>query len=273
MKKQRIQLSLLSVILLIVVLLTGCGSTSKKVVIGLNGIESRAWEHVKEAAKKEGIEVELKFFADYVQPNRALVEGDLQLNAFQTVSFLEAFNQENGNSIVPIGTTQIAPMGIYSNKIKQLSEVTAKAKVTIPNDVSNQGRALKLLEEAKLIELKKEATQYATLDDIIANPLQLDITPIAAPQLPPTLDDVQFAVINNGIAVSAGFMLSDALFKEPSTATPYINVIAAKTADKDNATYQKIVELYQTEAVKQIILDEFKGNMIPTFVPLSQIGY
>lgn len=260
--------------LLLVVSLVACGNSNDKVVkIGLNGTSSLQWEHVKEEAAKEGIKLELVYFADYVQPNRALVDGELDLNAFQTVSFLNAFNKENKDAIRPIGTTYLAPMGIFSTKITSLTDVKEGGKVTIPNDISNQGRALKLLETAKLIKLKAGAGDYATPDDVVENPKKLEIIPMAANQLPPTLGDAEIAVINNGVAVDAGYPLEKALFHEDDLAISYLNVIASRTADKDNETYKRIVELFQTDEVKEIIIADTKGNTVPTFVSLDKIGF
>ena len=253
--------------------LAACGKKEEVVKIGLNGIESAQWEYVAEQLKDEGITLELVYFADYVQPNRALVDGEIQLNAFQTVAFLKAFNAENNNAIGVVGTTVLAPMGLYSKKIKSISEITDGAQVTVPNDISNQGRALILLEEAGLIKLKEGAGLYSTPDDIVSNPKNLDIKPIQAGQIPPTLDDVQFAVINNGVAVNAGYALTDAIFVESETATPYVNVIACKAGEEDNKTYKRIVELYQTPEVEKIIAEEYKGNSIPLYLPISELDY
>ena len=253
--------------------LAACGKKEEVVKIGLNGIESAQWEYVAEQLKDEGITLELVYFADYVQPNRALVDGEIQLNAFQTVAFLKAFNAENNNAIGVVGTTVLAPMGLYSKKIKSISEITDGAQVTVPNDISNQGRALILLEEAGLIKLKEGAGLYSTPDDIVSNPKNLDIKPIQAGQIPPTLDDVQFAVINNGVAVNAGYALTDAIFVESETAKPYVNVIACKAGEEDNKTYKRIVELYQTPEVEKIIAEEYKGNSIPLYLPISELDY
>ena len=266
-------ISLLS-ILILGVLVTSCGSSSnKKIKVGITGSNSKEWEHVKQEAAKKGINLEIVYFSDYVQPNRALTDKELDINAFQTVAFLNTFNENNKQNITPIATTVLAPMGIYSKKIKSLEELPDKAKVTVPNDPSNQGRALKLLEKAGLIKLKENNTKIVTNNDIIENKKQLEIIPLAANQLPQTLNDASISVINNGVAVDAGFSLSQSIFKEDKLAKDYINVIAARQDNKDNPVLLEIVKLFQTDETKKIIEAETKGNSIPTFVPLSEIGF
>ncbi len=261
-------------LLILVFFITGCGSGSgKKYKVGVNGSNSKQWEYIKEEAAKKGINLEIVYFSDYVQPNRALVDKDVDINAFQTLSFLNTFNETNKQDIVPIGTTILAPMGIYSKKLKSLDELPEKAKVTIPNDPSNQGRALKLLEKAGLIKLKDSGGKIISNNDITENPKQLEIIPMAANQLPQTLNDTEISVINNGVAVDAGFSLSQAIFKEDKLAKDYINVIAARQDNKNDENLLEIVKLYQTETVKKIIEDDTKGNSVPTFIPLSEIGF
>ncbi len=276
MKNKNLKSLLISLISILIlgVLVTSCGSNSnKKIKVGITGSNSKEWEHVKQEAAKKGINLEIVYFSDYVQPNRALIDKELDINAFQTVSFLNTFNENNKQNITPIATTVLAPMGIYSKKIKSLEELPDKAKVTIPNDPSNQGRALKLLEKAGLIKLKEDNKKIVTNNDIIENKKQLKIIPLAANQLPQTLNDVSISVINNGVAVDAGFSLSQSIFKEDKLAKDYINVIVARQNNKDNPALLEIVKLFQTDETKKIIESETKGNSIPTFVPLSEIGF
>ncbi len=276
MKNKNLKSLLISLISILIlgVLVTSCGSNSnKKIKVGITGSNSKEWEHVKQEAAKKGINLEIVYFSDYVQPNRALIDKELDINAFQTVSFLNTFNENNKQNITPIATTVLAPMGIYSKKIKSLEELPDKAKVTIPNDPSNQGRALKLLEKAGLIKLKEDNKKIVTNNDIIENKKQLEIIPLAANQLPQTLNDVSISVINNGVAVDAGFSLSQSIFKEDKLAKDYINVIVARPDNKDNPALLEIVKLFQTDETKKIIESETKGNSIPTFVPLSEIGF
>ncbi|TYS17963.1 MetQ/NlpA family ABC transporter substrate-binding protein [Rossellomorea vietnamensis] len=249
------------------------GEETKKVKIGVSGSDNRIWDFVSEKAEKEGIEVEIVRFSDYVQPNIALAEGELDANAFQTISYFNAFKKEHDLDLVPIATTVIAPMGIYSDKYKSADEIPEGGKIAVPNEATNMGRALLLLQEAGLITLPEDFDGNGAVDKIVDNPKNLEIVPVVAGQTPRVLPDVAASIINNGIAVDAGFNpTEDSIFHESETATPYINIIAVRAEDKDNETLQKLGELYQQDDVKEFIEKEYKGSTIPTFVPLSEIG-
>lgn len=245
-----------------------------KVKVGVCGSDNRIWDYVAEKAVKENIEIEIISFSDYVQPNLALAEGELDLNAFQTVSYFDSFIEEHNLDLAPIATTVLAPMGIYSDKYTAIDEIPDGSQIAVPNDVSNMGRALLLLEEAGLITLEDGYDGNGDLNKIVENPKNLEIVPMVAAQTPRALQDVSASVINNGVAVDAGFTpTTDAILHEAETATPYVNIIAAKAEDKDNETYLKIAELYQEDDVAEFINQEYKGNSIPTFIPLENIGW
>ncbi|WP_053219266.1 MetQ/NlpA family ABC transporter substrate-binding protein [Virgibacillus senegalensis] len=270
---------LLAVLLLaLAVLGTACsgssnGEETEKVKIGVSGSDNRVWDFVAEKAEKEGIEVEIVRFSDYVQPNIALAEGELDANAFQTISYFNAFKKEHDLDLAPIATTLIAPMGIYSDKYESVEEVPEGGKIAVPNEATNMGRALLLLQEAGLITLPEDFDGNGAVDKIVDNPKNLEIVPVVAGQTPRALPDVAASIINNGIAVDAGFNpTEDSILHESETATPYINIIAARTEDKDDETLQKLADLYQEDDVKEFIEKEYKGSQIPTFVPLSEIG-
>lgn len=253
-------------------LLVGCSSgtapTDTTVVrVGLTGSDSKVWQHIKEEAAKENIELELIYFDAYPLPNRALSEGELEVNAFQHYIYLEKEINEFGYEISVIGETVFAPLALYSSKITDLSEVKDGDIVAIPDDTTNGGRALKLLETQGFIEIDPAAGLTPTLQDITKYNVQLDIKELAATNIPPTLADVTFAAVNSGVASNAGLNVEDALLLETATAgdNPYINVIAVRTEDKDNATYKRLVELYQTDEVKAIIADESNGTSVPAW--------
>ncbi|RIW29107.1 MetQ/NlpA family ABC transporter substrate-binding protein [Bacillus salacetis] len=249
------------------------GEETAKVKVGVSGSDNRIWDYVSDKAEKEGIEVEIVRFSDYVQPNIALAEGELDANAFQTISYFNAFKKEHDLDLTPIATTVIAPMGIYSEKYKSADEIPEGGKIAVPNEATNMGRALLLLQEAGLITLPEDFDGNGSVDKIVDNPKNLEIVPVVAGQTPRVLPDVAASIINNGIAVDAGFNpTEDSIFHESETATPYINIIAVRTEDKDNETLQKLAELYQQDDVKEFIEKEYKGSTIPTFVPLSEIG-
>lgn len=266
-------------ILLFTLILSGCsgnsasGSGEKEVVkVGVNGSGVPIWEYMKEKAAKEGIEIEIVEFADYVRPNQALADGDIDLNAFQTISYFDSFVEEHNLDLVPIGSTIIAPMGIYSEKYKAVEDLPKGSKVAVPQEATNLGRALLLLEEAGLIDLKEGFDQSQGLEAIKENPKNLEFTPVVAAQTPRVLPDVAASIINNGVAVEAGFVpVNDSIYIEGAESKPFINIIAAKEKDKDNKTYKKIVELYQEDDVAEHIKKTYKDSLIPTFVPVSEL--
>jgi D-methionine transport system substrate-binding protein len=266
-------------VLLFTLILSGCsgdkasGSEEKEVVkVGVNGSGVPIWDYIKEKAAKEGIEIEIVEFADYVRPNQALADGDIDLNAFQTISYFDSFIKEHDLDLVPIGTTIIAPMGIYSEKHKSVDDIPEGSKIAVPQEATNMGRALLLLQESGLIKLEKGFEQSQGLEAIKENPKNLEITPVVAAQTPRVLPDVAASIINNGVAVEAGFVpVDDSIYIEGAESTPYINIIAAQAKDKDNETYQKIVEIYQQDDVAEHIKKAYKNSLIPTFVPLSDI--
>lgn len=260
-------------IIILTALFTAC-SDSDKIKVGISGSDTSVWDFVSEQAKKEDIDIEIVKFSDYVQPNLALDEGEIDLNAFQTISYFDAFIEEHDLDLEPITTTILAPMGLYSEKYESVDDLPEGATIAIAKEATNMGRGLLLLQEAGLIELEDDFDGIGSEDKIVNNPKNIKLEPLIAGQTPRVLPDVDASIINNGIAVDAGFLpLEDAIFHEDETATPYLNIIAAKTEDKDNEIYQKIVEIYQTDAVKEFIIEDSKGNSIPTFVPLSEIGY
>ncbi|WP_299739165.1 MetQ/NlpA family ABC transporter substrate-binding protein [Rossellomorea sp. y25] len=266
-------------ILLITLILSGCsgdsasGSGEKEVVkVGVNGSGVPIWEYMKEKAAKEGIEIEIVEFADYVRPNQALADGDIDLNAFQTISYFDSFVEEHNLDLVPIGSTIIAPMGIYSEKYKSVEDLPKGSKVAVPQEATNLGRALLLLEEAGLIQLKEGFDQSQGLEAIKENPKNLEFTPVVAAQTPRVLPDVAASIINNGVAVEAGFVpVDDSIYIEGAESKPFINIIAAQEKDKDNKTYKKIVDLYQEDDVAEHIKKTYKDSLIPTFVPVSEL--
>ncbi|MGD6878772.1 MetQ/NlpA family ABC transporter substrate-binding protein [Bacillus infantis] len=273
------KLLLTAIILALAVFSAACSSSTsgkekeKEVKIGVSGSDNRIWDFVAKKAEKEGIKVEIVRFSDYVQPNIALAEGELDANAFQTISYFNAFKKEHDLDLSPIATTVIAPMGIYSEKYKDIKDIPEGGKIAVPNEATNMGRSFLLLQEAGLITLPEDFDGNGSIDKIVDNPKNLEIVPVVAGQTPRVLPDVAASIINNGIAVDAGFNpVEDSIFHESATATPYINIIAARTEDKDNETLKRLGELYQEDDVAEFIEKEYKGSTIPTFVPLSEIG-
>ncbi|MDQ7193287.1 dipeptide ABC transporter glycylmethionine-binding lipoprotein [Staphylococcus felis] len=266
---------LLTLLIATIIVLAACGQNNdnQKVTIGIASNDSKAWEKVKELAKDENIDLEIKQFSDYNVPNKALNDGDIDMNAFQHFAFLNEFKKANdGTDITPIRTSVLAPLGIYSDKVDNIQDVKNGAKVVIPNDVSNQARALKLLEKAGLLELNDKFGLSSTTQDIKDNPKNLDIQAVDAQQTARALSDVDISVINNGVATKAGLdAKEDPIYLEDSDSDatkPYINVIAVNTKDKDNKTYQKIAELYHSNEAKDALKEDTKDGEI--VVDLSQ---
>ena len=239
---------------------TGCGKggdgqAKQTVKLGVVGDDQRLWEKAAELAAKDGIKIELVHFSDYNTPNDALVNGDVDLNAFQHKAFLDAYNASKKTDLVPIGRTFISPIGAYSNTIKDLKDVPQGGKVSIPNDTTNGGRALFLLEAAGLIKLKDDVGVSPTKADIAENPKNITIDELDAAQVARTLPDVDAAVINTNLAIDAGLSpKDDAIFMEPvnENSAPYINYVVARGEDKDNELYKKVASYYRTPEVKEL---------------------
>lgn len=256
-------------------LLAGCGGEKKtekapeekkKIVVGITpGYSEEIMEFVKDEAKKQGLDVELKVFSDYVTPDQALAQKEIDLNSFQHGPFLDAFNKKNGTKLVSIGKTYLAPLKLYSTKIKDIKELKDGDKIAIPNDPSNGGRAILMLSKLGLIKVKDGVkASDLTVNDITDNPKRLQILELEAAQLPRSLDDTAASVINAGYANSAKLDPNLAIAKEDNT-SPYVNIIAAREEDKDNPTYVKFVKIFQTDAVKNYINEKAKGALVPAW--------
>ncbi|MFI9031310.1 dipeptide ABC transporter glycylmethionine-binding lipoprotein [Staphylococcus pasteuri] len=265
---------ILGVIILAVLVLSACGGKNgKQVTVGVASNDTKAWEKVKELAKKDGIDVQIKHFSDYNVPNKALSDGDIDMNAFQHFAFLDQYKKAHKDAkISAMSTTVLAPLGIYSDKIKDIKDVKKGAQVVIPNDVSNQARALKLLESAGLIKLKKDFGLNGTTKDIVDNPKNLKIKAVDAQQTARALSDVDISVINNGVATKAGKNpKKDPIYLEDQNSDavqPYINIIAVNSKDIDNKTYKKIVKLYHSKEAQKALKEDTKDGEKP--VDLSQ---
>lgn len=249
----------------------GSGDGAEKVKVGIRSSELRTWEYIKEKAEDIGIEIELVNFSSTYDPNQALVEEDIDINAFQHIAYLTSFNENTGSDIVPIGTTIMAPLGLYSKKYKSLEEIPDHAKIAVPNDSPNWGRALLLLQESGFLTVVDDFDGNGGVDKIKSNPKMIEIIPVDAANAPRVMEDVDGSVINNGVAFEAGLRLDDALIHEDKTAKPYINVIAARKQDQDKEVLQKIVELYQTDTTAKFIEETYEGNYIPTFISLEEL--
>lgn len=236
------------------------GADSDPVRIGVVGASDPYWEVYKDAAAEAGIEVEIVDFADYAQPNPALSEGELDLNQFQHIVYLADYNVSNDENLTPVGSTAIYPLGLHSKKHDSVEEIPDGATVAVPNDVSNQARALLVLQSAGLITLSDGGTIFSDLNDIDTAASRVEVTALDANATPTSLDDVAAAVVNNDFVERAGLSFDDALAQDdPSdpNALPYVNIFAARGEDKDNDTYARLVQIFQetpgvTEGLQEV---------------------
>lgn len=225
------------------------------------------WKYVAQLAKeKEGIVIEIENLTDYNIPNQAVQDGSLDLNAFQHIIFLEEWNKANNGTIESIGFTIVEPMGLYSEKIEKLEDLQDGATIAIPNDPTNQGRALLALEIAGLIEVDDAKGILPTTADVTKNDKNLKFEELEASQTARALKDVDASIINGNYAADAGLLITDAIFSDGEDATKlndlYKNIIATRKEDKDNPLYKKVVEIYQTKEVADKINELTKGSKI-----------
>lgn len=255
---------------------SGCGSnapaggteTTKNTVVTVAATpvpHSEILNEIKPLLAKEGIDLKIIEFTDYVKPNLALADKEVDATFHQHLPFLEKFNAEHNTNLISAGNVHIEPMGVYSHKIKTLSDLSPKAKVAIPNDPSNGGRALLILQAAGLIKLKDGGTVSSTVQDITDNPKQLQFSELDAAQVPRAIDDVDIAVINTNFALEAGLNpLKDSLFLEAKD-SPYANILAIRAGDESRPEIQKLLKALQSPEVKKFIEDKYKGAILPSF--------
>lgn len=225
-------------------------------------------EAAREELAKKGYDLKIVEYTDYVQPNLALDAGDLDANYFQHLPYLEQFNEERGTKLVSAGKIHYEPFGIYAGKTATLDALADGAKVAVPNDATNEARALLLLEAQGLLKLADGAGLKATKTDIVENPKNLDILEVEAAQVPRSLPDVDIAVINGNYAIEAGLKVSDALAVEASdseAATTYGNVVAVQEGKEDDEKTKALIEALTSDAVKEYMEQTYEGAVVPLF--------
>lgn len=239
------------------------------VKLGVVGENNEQWQPVIDALAEEGVTLELVKFSDYTTPNRALNDGEIDLNAFQHYAYLESDIEANGYELTPIGETILAPLGVYSDKIESLDELQDGDTIAIPNDATNGGRSLKVLEAAGVITVDPEAGYTPVLSDITDNPKNIQFYEVEAANTASLLPDVAAAIINGGHAVDNGLNpTEDSIYLETQSEdgdNPYVNIIVARTEDADNELYNHIVELFQSDEVAEVINTVYAGAYIPAF--------
>jgi len=266
---------------LIIISLAGCASKADKnsqsvsspqgenlkiIKVGASPIpHAEILNVVKPILEKQGIKLEIIEFTDYVQPNIKLAEKELDANYFQHIPYLEDFCKKHNLNLTYIAKVHIEPMGIYSSKIKDLKELKNGAEIAIPNDATNGGRALLLLQSAGIIKLKDSAGITATKNDIIENPKNIKITELEAATLPRVLNDVDAAVINTNYALEAKLNpKKDALYIE-SADSPYVNILAVRKGDESRPELKKLAEALNSPEVKKFIEEKYNGAVVPAF--------
>ncbi|MGA8135997.1 MULTISPECIES: MetQ/NlpA family ABC transporter substrate-binding protein [Pseudomonas] len=222
-------------------------------------------EFVKPALAKEGVDLKVKVFTDYVQPNVQVAEKRLDANFFQHQPYLDEFNKSKGTHLVSVAGVHVEPLGAYSSKYKKLADLPGGANVVIPNDATNGGRALLLLQKAGLIKLKDATNILSTPKDIVENTKDLKIRELEAATLPRVLTQVDLALINTNYALEAKLdPAKDALIIEGSD-SPYVNILVAREDDKDSDAMKKLVAALHSPEVKAFILEKYKGAIVPAF--------
>lgn len=261
--------------------ITGCGSDAKpaassaqstpaekkEITVGATaGPHAEVVEAAAKEAEKNGLKVNVKEFSDYITPDQALADGDLDLVVYQHEPFLNNFNKQHNTNLVPIGKAILMRMGIYSNKYKDIKDIPDGATISIPNDSTNEGRGLQLLEKAGLIKLKEGVGMKATPADVTENPKHLKFNELEAAQLPRSLDDVAASVITMNYVMSAGLSPKDqGIFLESKDTPLAVMIIAARDKDKNQPAYKKFVQAYQSDAVKKFIAEKYKGTIEPAW--------
>lgn len=222
-------------------------------------------EFVKPKLEEQGVELDVKVFTDYVQPNVQVDQKRMDANFFQHEPYLDEFNEGRGTNLVTVAGIHIEPFGAYSNKVDSLDELPEGAVIAIPNDPTNGGRALLLLQKAGLITLKEDSKITATPRDIAENPKDLDFKELEAATLPRILGQVDVALINTNYALEAGLNPSeDALVIEGSE-SPYVNILVARPDNKDSEAMKKLAQTLKSDAVRDFIEEKYEGAVVPAF--------
>ncbi len=244
------------------------GSLEKIVVGATPAPHAEILNAAKDILKEKGFELVVKEYTDYVQPNLALESGDLDANYFQHKPYLDQFNEEKGTNLVSAAAIHYEPFGIYAGKTDSLDKLSDGAQIAVPNDVSNEARALLLLADNGLIGLKEGVELNATKNDIVKNDKNFKIVEVEAAQIPRSLVDVDVAVINGNYAIEAGLKVSDALAVEDAksiAATLYSNIVAVRAGEESSEKTKALVEALTSDTIKKFIEDTYEGAVVPSF--------
>lgn len=260
-----------------IAIITGCGTSGSstapaskettEITVGATaGPHAEVVEAAAQEAAKNGLKVNVREFSDYITPDQALEDGELDIAVYQHKPFMENFNQQKNAHLTAIGNAILMRMGIYSNKVKEVKDIPDGAVISIPNDPTNEGRGLQLLQEAGLIRLADGVGNTATPADITENPKNLEFRELEAAQLPRSLDDVDASVITMNYVMSAGLSPKDqGIFLEAHDNPLAVMIIAVREKDKDNPAYAQFVSAYQSDSVKQFIAEKYNGTIEPAW--------
>ena len=268
--KKRLLALVLTLTFAIAGVLTGCGSKSGKLVVGATpSPHAEILKEVQSVLKEKGIELEIKEFTDYVQPNLSLQDKNLDANYFQHQPYLDDFNAKNKTELVSAAQIHYEPLGLYPGKVKSLDAIADGITIAVPNDTTNEARALLLLETIGLIKVNPDAGLNATVKDITENPKNIKIKELEAAQLTRALQDVDLAVINGNYAIQAGFNAAkDALAKEEANsvaAKKFANIIAIRKGDENREDIKALIEALKSDKVKKFIEEKYKGSVVAIF--------
>ncbi|MDO5041292.1 MAG: MetQ/NlpA family ABC transporter substrate-binding protein [Peptoniphilus sp.] len=266
------------ILLTLSLLLVGCaGGNNKKeeavnpaednkIVIGVTPVpHEEIIKAFEQQFKDAGLEVEIVVFDDYIQPNEQLAAGDLDANFFQHKPYLDEFAAQNKLDLVSIGGVHIEPMAVYSDKLSSLDELQEKDEIIIPNDPTNGGRALIMLDKEGIIKLEDNTNLSSTENDIAENPKNLTFVPMDAQNIPNTYKDAAAAIINSNFAIGAGLSpTEDSLLIEPKD-SPYANIVVVRTGEEEKEKFKKFMEILNSDDVKEFIEEKYQGAIIPAF--------
>lgn len=261
--------SLLSVAVLAAALLTGCGggSDDKTITVAASATpHAEILEQAKPLLEAKGYTLEIKVFSDYVQPNNIVESGEFDANYFQHEPYMEQFNKEQGTHLVNVGSIHYEPFGLYPGKSSDLADMEG-ASIAVPNDTTNEARALLLLQDNGYLTLKEGAGLTATKLDIVENPYNIEIVELEAAQIPRTLQDVTFGIMNGNYAMEAGYTVAEnALLYESEDSdatTTYVNVIAVKEGNENSAKIKALVEVLKSDEIREYINSTYNGGVVP----------
>ncbi len=244
------------------------------VTIGTTEAAADFWPVLRRLAAAEGITIRIVSFSDYAAPNPALAQKQVDLNLFQHLVFLAGYNVSAGQNLVPVGSTVVVPLGVYSKRYKSVATIPAGSQVAVPNDPTNQARALLVLQQAGLIKLRGGGSVVSTPADIDAHASRVSVVPLGAQQTVAALPSVAAAVINNGFAMDADIDPSSAIYADdPNTpqARPYINAFVARAQDRDNPVYRRIVELYHDPEVTRVVVAQSRNTAVIVDLPAPEL--